>query len=81
MILDYNNSQELVKKKPRGSIIEPSLDNIMENVATAFIAVNIVRKRCNQLSLSKEGEKFITLARLVTHVFWEIVDKKITYND
>lgn len=81
MLLDMNNSQEIYKTKYKGSIVDPSLDSIMKKVPTSFIAVNIVRKRCNQLNLNKEADNYVTLARLITRVFSEIVDSTVTYEE
>ena len=78
-----NRESEDSSQYYRGSIVDPSLDNILEKVDNPHFAINMTIKRCKQLNLAEESEKagsYITTAKLITRVFREMSEEKLTYS-
>ena len=65
-----------------GTIIDPSLEDILDHIDNPHYAINMTIKRCRQLNLADESEKtgiYITTAKLITRVFQEMSDAKLGF--
>lgn len=65
------------------SMVNPSLEDLLKKAENPFFIVNMVIKRSNYFNLfqeSKKAGKDITRAEVVTNIFQEIMENKITYS-
>jgi len=79
-MMNRENPDDYIRTE--GSIVDPSLDDILENVENPHYAINMTIKRCRQLNLAEESEKagsYITTAKLITRVFQEMSDGDLLY--